>query len=350
MAKKRARKNNNKVLIAVAVIVLLILVTVIIVLYKTDRLENIIDGILKEMQQGGDNDDTPPSDRNESRGDSYGVIDGLPIKIHFVSVGQGDAIVIELPGNEYMLVDAGSGATAYPSSTIKNRYYSYLSDVVDGDEIDYLVVTHPDSDHVNMMSKVVDDYVVKNFYYNAYADSSKTYATFTAKAAAEEGAALHVIDTADSSRFNIAAGGCTLTFYSPGNDGFTSSEAKIKNGMSIMIMLEYGGRKLLLTGDAPEEEEEWFVAYTEYENTDVDFLKVAHHGSPYSSTTEFLSYVSAEYAVISVDESNNSYGHPSPDTLERLENASATVYRTDIKGTIVLTIDSDGDYAFTFVE
>ena len=350
MAKKRARKNNNKVLIAVAVIILLILVAVTLVLYKTGRLDNFIDGITEKQQQSGNVNDKPSQDQNVSRGDSYGVIDGSPIKIHFVSVGQGDAIVIELPGNEYMLVDAGSGATAYPSSTVKNGYYSYLSDVVEGDEIDYLVVTHPDSDHVNMMSKVVDDYVVKNFYYNAYENSSKTYATFTSKAAAEEGAALHVIETADSSKFNVTAGGCLLTFYSPGNDGFTGTEAKIKNGMSIMIMLEYGGRKLLLTGDATEEEEEWFVAYTEYKNTDVDFLKVAHHGSPYSSTTEFLSHVSAEYAIISVDESNNSYGHPSPDTLERLENASATVYRTDIKGTIVLTIDSDGDYAFTFVE
>ena len=343
MAGRRAKKKFSTSLIIIAVLIILILVAVIFILYKTGKLDNVISDITAMLEK----DDT--ENKNIERGDSYGTIDGTPIKIHFVYVGQGDAIVIELPLGEYMLIDAGSGLSA--SADNKERYYTYLEDVIEGDEIDYLVVTHPDSDHVNMMSQVVDDYEIKNFYFNDYyEDGSKTYRTFTDKAKAEEGANLNIIDSPDSSTFDITVGECVLSFYSPGNDGFTSTESKIKNGMSIMILLQYGGRKLLLTGDAPEEEEEWFIAYTEGTDMDIDFLKVAHHGSRHSSTAEFLSYVSAEYAIICVDENDNNYGHPTEEALSRLEDANAKIYRTDTDGSVILTIDDDGDYLFSFVK
>lgn len=355
MAKRKSRKSNQTAIIIIAVLLILVLVALTIVLYKTGKLDSIIDAILGETQDdnlddgNGNNGGAGGGTSTTVRGDSVGEIDGVPIKIHFVFVGQGDGIVIELPENKYMLVDAGSGLSA--SSATKTRYYSYLSDVVEGDVIDYLVVTHPDSDHVNMMSQVVDDYVIKNFYFNDYyEDGSATYRKFTDKAKAEDGATLHIIDTPESSTFDLTVGDCVLTFFSPGNDGFTKTESKIKNGMSIITLLTYGGRKLLLTGDAPSEEEEWFILYSESYDMDVDFLKVAHHGSQHSSTTEFLAYVQAEYAIICVDEQDNKYGHPTPDALARLEAADASVYRTDLNGTIILTIDSDGDFAFSFVQ
>lgn len=353
MAKKRISKKQRNINILIAVLVILVLVAVCLVLYKTGKLDGILEklgAISAPTHDNGNGGGTGSGDKTE-RGASYGTIDGTPVKVHFVFVGQGDGIVVELPENKYMLVDAGSGLSA--KKVNKERYYSYLDEVVEGNRIDYLVVTHPDSDHVNMMSKVLDDYEVKNLYYNDYYENgSQTYRTFMDKALAEEGATRHIIDNEEDSTFEEIVGACVLTFFSPGNDGFTKTEAKIKNGMSIMILLRYGGRKLLLTGDAPEEEEEWFVTYTENfaGGMDVDFLKVAHHGSKDSSCSVFLAYVKAEYAIISVDANDNKYGHPTEKALNRLADADATVYRTDTDGTITLTIDSDGDYLFTFTK
>jgi beta-lactamase superfamily II metal-dependent hydrolase len=283
--------------------------------------------------------------KNVTTGASYGVIDGaVNVKIHFVSVGQGDAAVIELPNNEYMLIDAGSTSSGFDS--IEKYYSGYLDDVVDGDEIDYMVATHPDADHYNMLSDVLADYKVGNIYYNYYADASKSYKTFMTNAE-NEGANLFMIDTDDDSTMTFSAGSCSVSLYSCGNDGISGENATISNSMSIMCLLAFGGRKILFAGDATAGKEKWFIGYTSPADMDVDFLKVAHHGSKYSSTEEFLGYVKPEYAVISVGE-GNSYGHPSQDALARLSAVNAVVYRTDTDGTITLVIDDDGDYAFSF--
>ncbi len=349
MAKKRVSNKQKNINILIAVLLILVLVAVCLVLYKTGKLDPILDKL--GISSGEGSNPGNGGENKTERGASYGTIDGTPIKVHFVFVGQGDGIVIELPENKYMLVDAGSGLKAKKEN--KDRYYNYLNEVVEGNRIDYLVVTHPDSDHVNMMSQVLDDYEVKNLYYNDYYENgSQTYRTFMDKALAEEGATRHIIADEDNSTFEEIVGACVLTFFSPGNDGFTKTAAKVKNGMSIMILIKYGGRKLLLTGDAPEEEENWFIAYTENfaGGMDIDFLKVAHHGSKDSSTAAFLAYVKTEYAIISVDASDNKYGHPTEQALTRLADVDATIYRTDTDGTITLTIDSDGDYLFTFTK
>lgn len=114
------------------------------------------------------------------------------------------------------------------------------------------------------------------------------------------------------------------------------------------MMLEFNGKRVMFTGDAQSQAENDFCDIAAGINTDVDVLKVAHHGSEGSSTERFLNKVRPEYAVISVGQ--NSYTSPSGDTshphqkaLDRLAAVGAAVFRTDTAGDIVLTLTADGD-------
>lgn len=352
MARRRSKKTN-KYIILITVLIIVVLVALIAILAWQGRLEGLIDdlsGIFFD-NSSSDNNSTNGSGSSIDKGGasfpgaSYGEINGETIAVHFVSVEQGDAIIIELPEDKYMVIDAGSGTSV--SKDTKDDYYAYLDGVIDGETIDYLIATHPDADHVNMLSGILTEYEVKNIYYNEYSSASKTYSKFIEDAQSEEGATLILIDDGDDFTQTFSVGTCSLTIYSSGNDGF-SKEGTTANEMSIMCLLSYGSRKILFTGDATDGTEEWFIEYTNDDTYDVDFLKVGHHGSAGSSSTAFLNYVNAEYGIICVDEEKNDYGHPTKEALDRLAEQEMTVYRTDTNGDIVLTIDSEGDYAFTF--
>ena len=357
---KKVALKRQDLYVIIAVLVVLVLVAVILSLYFTGNLSSILDKLQPEetpaQTEPADNTPTKPVSGNTNasqRGVSVGTIDKEPITIHFVYVGQGDAIILDLPNDEYMLIDAGSTKKP-PESTksAKQIYLEYLDDVVDGNVIDYMLVTHADQDHVSMMSDVLDNYEVKNIYYNQIADNdyisvSNLYKTFMSKARAEEGANVYAIDDPSDRTYTFSVGECDFTVFSPGNDGFTTTDARIKNGMSIITLLSYGGRKILFTGDATSEEEEWFIEYTADQDMDVDFVKIAHHGSETSNTSAFFTYITAEYGIICVGE-GNSYGLPKDSALQRIENAGITCYRTDYEGTIILTLDSDGDFLFAF--
>ncbi len=125
----------------------------------------------------------------------------------------------------------------------------------------------------------------------------------------------------------------------------SSVTAEMKNTVSPIIILYYCGRSVMFTGDATEETEEYFLdvirtdSILRNKNTDVDILKVAHHGSRYSTTEEFLEVVKPEISVIS---SGGSYEHPHLDTLERLAGYSDKVLRTDMHGDICITLKPNG--------
>lgn len=368
----KKQKQQNTTIIVVSVVIIVILVALFIVLWKTGTLDSILknqsssptytaDKTSENEESGkdksGSEESTSSGEQSGSksavRAASVGEIDGEPIYIHFVYVGQGDAILLDLPNDEYMLIDAGSTKKP-PESKIsaKNIFLNYLKDVVKTGVINYMIVTHPDQDHVSFMTDVLNAYEVKNIFYNYLDNTTKEapsdlYKTFIETARKEEGANVVEIDTPENSTRKFNVGECKFTVFSPGNDGFTSQKARIMNGMSLITLMEYGDRKMLFTGDATSEEEAWFIEYTSEYDMDVDFLKIAHHGSETSNTTAFLTYVKAEYGVICAGEAN-SYGLPASGALGRIEAANVTYYRTDYNGTIVLTIDSDGDFSFVF--
>ena len=117
------------------------------------------------------------------------------------------------------------------------------------------------------------------------------------------------------------------------------------NNLSAIIMIEYGGKRVLLTGDAEDKVEKLFIEKADAKLADCDILKLGHHGSKTSSTIDFLNFVKPESVVISCGVSNT-YSHPDKETIDNVISCKSDVYRTDIQGTITITIDSSGNIVF----
>jgi competence protein ComEC len=260
------------------------------------------------------------------------------LEVHFINVGQGDAIAINFPDGKTMLIDAGTVTTG--RETIREEYTEYLEDITDNKVIEFLIVTHPDMDHYDLLSSVLDDYDVQTIYYNEY--SGETYCEFIEDAKMEPSITVNEVD-AESQMFTIEGDDYKVTIYACGDSAFDGAEEN--NSMSMICLLEYGGREILLTGDATNLTEDWFMENYYDENFDIDILKVGHHGSSSSTDSDFLEYINAEYGIISCDDGTK-YGHPHEETMERLSLYGVATYRTNIQGNILLYVDMDGDFGF----
>ena len=233
--------------------------------------------------------------------------------INYINVGQGDSIFIKV-GDCDILIDAG---TASYGSTVS----SYLKSK-GVDDIELMINTHPDSDHVGGLTQVLKDYVVEEVWMSK--DTSKTTATYKNFTSAVSSEGLTAKKPNKGTVYTYEYLTLTVLYSAVGSDS---------NNSSIVIMMEYGNFRFLFMGDAGEEVETQLVsAGTDLE---CDVLKVGHHGSKYSSSASFLKAASAEYGVICVG--SNSYGHPTSEALTRLSNAGTSVYRTDKNGNVVFS-------------
>ena len=140
----------------------------------------------------------------------------------------------------------------------------------------------------------------------------------------------------------------TLSFLYP----YTQSMATGDNEGSSVLWLDYKGVSILFTGDAPTAVEGELLRDDQYgffkdkgvELSDTEILKVAHHGSAYSTSMELLTYLNLQTAILSCGK-GNAYGHPANEVLEKLEIVGADVYRTDEVGHIIVTVLQDGTYS-----
>ena len=236
--------------------------------------------------------------------------------VHFIDVGQGDSIFIELPNSETMLIDAGEiGQGDLVSTYIFNQGY---------DTIDHVVATHTHSDHIGGMPEVLDTFNIGTFYMT---ESVSTLSAFeqTFDKIAESGIDTHYVMAGD---IIIENGKLLCEVVAP-----KAIDNDEMNNNSIVIKLTYGDNKFLFTGDAEKSEEDGI-----WTNIKCDVLKVGHHGSDSSTTPNFLKKVEPQYAVISCG-LGNSYGHPNDEVLKRLYDRNIDVFRTDLQGTIVFTSD-----------
>ena len=301
------------------------------------------------------------------------------LQVHFIDVGQGDCILILFPDGKDMLIDC---ANYNNSSSYRTETLDYINSYVTDGQLDYIMLTHCDSDHVYFMDEVLEEFQVDNvFMPNVLASHDKVAAANLPQEQLARFTDKDKVDTACYADFFIAAltePDCTvtlnidpdestnaivitddglqdpanpdtdatyrLTFYCPTQEYYDNSnlgDAEKKNAISPIGILEYNDFRLVLTGDSNEINEPTFVERAGG-SLDCDVLKVGHHGSETSSTTEFLNCIDCEYAVISCNADGNTFNHPRQNTLDRLIAQDMTIYRTDNNGNIVLTV-TDGD-------
>jgi len=351
-AKKNRKKKvpvnrllNNKPLIVIIAVVLIILLALATAEYFYPGSVPFISWVFgqEEADDTGDHQN-PGSDTNNPVVPAGLEVIDIPnaLTVYFLNVGQGDSILLRFPDGTDFLIDGGNGSSASQAEIAD--YLGRLS-ATGLDDIEYLIATHPDSDHINMLDDVLSTYEVNRIYYNGYIGNTVTFEKFDEAAKEEtygEGTpAVRTLFDGDGETYHIDGGSYTVDIYAPGYQRFGSDA----NAMSPIIIVEYGGRKLVLSGDAEEDTEAWFITATGLTAIDCDIYKVGHHGSRTSSSVAFLDFITCEYAVISCGE-DNSYGHPHQETLAKLEARSYLVYRTDQNGTVTAYIDADGDIAF----
>ncbi len=235
--------------------------------------------------------------------------------VHFLDVGQGDAALVLCDG-ETMLIDGGP-------HTASRLIYSYLREQVE--RLNYVIASHPHVDHIGGIAAALNAVPVDVIYSPVLDWNSSTFDAILRYAEAQ-GTLMIVPDEGDVFSFGDAE--VTILHCWP--------DAWDPNNMSIVLRIDYGETSFLFTGDAEDMSEYMMIDAMMPLNADV--LKVAHHGSRYSSTQEFLDAVNPKYAIISCGE-GNSYGHPHEETLERLQNQNSIILRTDELGTIIMQSD-----------
>jgi len=243
-----------------------------------------------------------------------------PLQVSFINVGQGDSALIRDASGFDVLIDGGN-TSAGPTVVAYLREQGV-------DDIDVMVVSHADSDHIGGLIDVLNatDLAVESVLYSGYPGDTVTWSTF-ATAVANEGITMTIAQFP----MTYIWGETTAHILNP-EPGLVNPET---NDASVVVLLEHGNNRFLFPGDIDSSIEADVVA----RSTPVaaQILKVAHHGSAYSSSEEFLTAVLPKEAVISVGD--NSYGHPADETISRLLAVGARIWRTDQNGTIWVTSD-----------
>ena len=236
--------------------------------------------------------------------------------VHFLDVGQGDSIFIELPNGKTMLVDAG-----------ENYHGQGIIDYVQTigyQKLDYVVATHPHEDHIGSMPYIVRNFEIGSIY---MPDVTANTATFESLLKAIKAKGLRVKNGRTGVHI-IKDGELTADIIAPDKP----DESNLNNS-SIVLLLTFGNVSYLLTGDAETKELNAIRA-----DMHATVLKAGHHGSKTSTTQTLLKKISPDVTVISCGKSND-YGHPHAEVLKMLKSANSTVYRTDRDQTVIVATD-----------
>lgn len=265
----------------------------------------------------------------------------LPVSLMvcMFDVGQGDGIYIRTPRHHHILMDGGSSSRQKVGTyVLKNgiRYYG-------GNVLDYVFVSHSDSDHYSGITELLEDdtVVIRNFVLPDIANPDEAYSELEKRAMAK-GCRIYYMKKGDVLRID----GVSFACINPEPAAYED-----KNTGSLVLIISYRDFDMLLTGDMDDTVEKKILAEGLLEKNNheelvqntrdgaIEVLKVAHHGSATSSSEEFLQTLCPRTACISVGESNR-YGHPAKEVMERLLQYTQNIYLTKDSGAI--TINTDG--------
>lgn len=251
-----------------------------------------------------------PSQANETSNQNIVTTD---LKVYFFDVGQADSILITNNGHN-MLIDAGNNEDG-------PKLVKYIKEDLGITEFDYLIGTHPHEDHIGGLDDIINNFDIKKIYLPDITTTTKTFED--------------VLDAISSKELTITIPKIGETFKLGEADFtvlYTGTNSSDLNSTSIITKMIFGKYSYLFTGDTTSDIEKTILN----QNIDIDVLKVAHHGSKYSSSLEFLEKTTPSYAIISVGK-NNSYDHPSSETINNLKKYTNNIYLTSELGTILLT-------------
>lgn len=266
------------------------------------------------------------------------------LRIHYLDVGQADSAIIEFPDGKSMLIDAGD---THSDSRIIRRLNALKIK-----KLDYLLITHTDADHCGSAAEVVKFKGVKKVLLPQIEDNSnyKTAYKEFLELIEDKGIEQATVKRFDQITSSNEKYQYAFTVLFPhgveyDEDEFTTNE------LSTVSYLQYGETDALFCGDTTAEmlseliKEDTMGAFKPraIKLTDVDILKVPHHGGEDALNDSCLNYFNIRSAVISCG-LDNIYGHPHEDTLEFLANSSCEIYRTDLQGTVTVTVRPDGAY------
>ncbi|MBI4023193.1 MBL fold metallo-hydrolase [Candidatus Berkelbacteria bacterium] len=245
------------------------------------------------------------------------------LRVRVLDVGQGDAILVDTPSGEHLLVDGG------PDDSVLVGLSRFLAPPP---TLTLVVATHNDADHIGGLPAVLETYPVTEVWITGAIHTTETFERWL-RAIPGSGARTTVVQAGHEATFGEAR----LRVLHPFED-FTGVRPDENHQTTIVLKLTYGATSFLLTGDLGFEQEALMIERAP-ELLGATVLKVTHHGSQYGTSERFLEYVHPELAVVSVG-ADNRYDHPTPELLERLSAVGLDPYRTDKNGTV--TFRSDG--------
>ena len=257
-------------------------------------------------------------------------------QVSFINVGQGDCALFKAPGDCDILFDSGGYSESEGTGEYIIAPYLIKNGVTD---VEYVIISHMHSDHIIGLNGLLDELDVNNLiipYGQIATDDGKSIV----EKAQNEGVNIIYFTAGDVLNINDDI---SISAISP--DKEQGKFAQDENDMGIVARLDYGKSSFLFTGDISSDIEKYLIKKYP-DKLEADVLKVAHHGSKYSTSQEFLDVVKPKYSYIPVGK--NVYGHPAPEVISRLKNFGTDVYRADIHRDVTFYFDYENIKGITY--
>ncbi len=244
------------------------------------------------------------------------------LSVVFLDVGQGDAILIS-QGSQQVLIDGGKDGKLLLEKL--GKYIPFWDR-----KLETIIETHPDQDHIGGLVDVLRTYEVGSVLETKMQNNSQTFKKL--EETVDQLASQHKLEKIEAKKNVVIkfSNGAILQILYP-LESVTDTNSNDTNLASVVAKLTVGDSRFLFTGDFPTLQDSSLLGSGE--DVSANFLKVAHHGSKYATSNEFLEKVKPTEAIISVGK-NNSYGHPSPEVLQRLLQHKVKILRTDESGDV----------------